>query len=157
MKLTESTLRKIVKRLVREGWDSNKTLTRTQIEDMLLQHAEGFLDGASGFEADLSGYNLSGMDLTRLYFDSLHAQGANFSNANLSGATFVQVNCRGADFRGADLSEANLDSVDLREAKFTTEFTAASSLINVVCDDEQLPYLIAHPGFSRQLSDYIGI
>ena len=63
--------------------------------------------------ADLSGYNLSGINL-----QEADLRGANLSGANLSNANLQQANLRGANLNetnlsDADLRGANLDNVDL--------------------------------------------
>ena len=61
-----------------------------------------------GPQADLSGKNLSGKDLS-----GLDLSGSNLSGADLSEANLSNVNLRGADLSSADLRWANLKGADL--------------------------------------------
>lgn len=148
MKLTESTLRKIVKKLVKESL-GNK-ITPKSLDTMLKSHYAWLnQDYENGKEANLSGFDLSGMNLQSKEFAALDAIETNFAGSDLSNAIFDQVVCKKANFTGAILSGAVFNDVDLRGAQFTTEFLAAEEVREITCDDEQLPYLIACAGFSR--------
>lgn len=65
---------------------------------------------STGTQADLSGTNLSGADLSRTTL-----RGANLSGANLSGTNLSKADLRAATLSEADLSGANLRKTDLRE------------------------------------------
>ncbi len=95
---------------------------------------------------DLSGANLSGMDLSEIRFNTANLIGvalseadlrrANFQSADLSGADLFKVdlfgaNLRRADLRGADLIRANLIEADLHEANLSEADFSWADLIRV--------------------------
>jgi uncharacterized protein YjbI with pentapeptide repeats len=87
---------------------------------------------------DLSGANLSGIDLspldvfTHLEMHLGNLSESNFSNADLGGAILVNTDMMDCNFQGASLSGcemwgANLDGANLRDALlYDTDFTEAS-------------------------------
>jgi uncharacterized protein YjbI with pentapeptide repeats len=78
----------------------------------------------------------------------------NFSNCVMRDVRFSDSHIKNTKFQGVDLTHANFagtlfDNCDIRGAKFTTELLQASELRNIVCDDDQLPWLFLHPKFRR--------
>jgi len=74
--------------------------------------------------ADLSGVNLSGMTLIGADLSGANLSEANLyevdlSGANLGGATFSEANLKGASLRGTSLRRSQLDRADLRGADLT--------------------------------------
>jgi|SRR2546421_2887819 len=77
--------------------------------------------------ADLSGVNLSGVDLNLAIFANTNLSDANLTRANLAGADLSEAFLQGTNFTGANLSGANLSealvgmtvfgNVDLRTVK----------------------------------------
>jgi hypothetical protein len=67
-------------------------------------------------DADLSGANLSAVDLRRADLILADFHGANLSGANLSEADLSMADLRGANLSGANLSRANLSEADLSGA-----------------------------------------
>jgi uncharacterized protein YjbI with pentapeptide repeats len=136
MKLTESTLRKIVRKLIREKvWDvdlgyiddvvsgvrpndwSGVRPSEQEIQGILSRHKlwrNRRESGQQGQQANLAGADLSGMMLSG--YDFLKV---NMSNANLSKTNFDGSDLYGVNFTGANLSNANLAGTDLGEANFT--------------------------------------
>lgn len=70
-----------------------------------------------GNTPDLSGANLSEMDLRDVRLSFAKLEGACFKGSNLRSAYFVQADLRGADLRDADLDEAHLDRSVLMDAQ----------------------------------------
>ena len=66
--------------------------------------------------ADLTGADLSRVNLIRAQFNMANLSGARFLLANLSGATFFLANLSRANLNGANLSEASLRDANLSEA-----------------------------------------
>ena len=80
------------------------------------------LSGADISNADLSGTNLSGAVLSGANLSGSTLTGSNLSGTNLSGATMTGADMsgstlRGADLSGADLSGATMTNADLSGAK----------------------------------------
>jgi uncharacterized protein YjbI with pentapeptide repeats len=69
--------------------------------------------------ADLSGANLSGLDLIQADLSAVLAPNANFSGAKLGQATLSGAVLRGANFQDADLSQATLTGADFSGANLT--------------------------------------
>ncbi len=86
------------------------------------------LSGANLFKADLSGVdlseanlseaNFSGANLSRANLFRVDLRGANLSRANLFRVDLSRANLSGADLRGVDLSEADLSGVEMHNVKF---------------------------------------
>lgn len=89
----------------------------------IIQKHEQYLNSGGGKYADLSGQDLSGLDLRRADLRFVNLSGAdlrgsnlervNLSDANLRIANFQDANLRGANLRGINLQDANLEGVDL--------------------------------------------
>jgi hypothetical protein len=83
------------------------------------------------FEADLSGFNFSNVNFSRVCLIGANLKRANLSSADLSGAyasgaNLSEANLKGADLSSANLSEANFTGADLTAAKVeATDLTAA--------------------------------
>ncbi|MBD2056125.1 pentapeptide repeat-containing protein [Oculatella sp. FACHB-28] len=83
------------------------------------------------FEADLSGFDLSHVNFSRVCLIGANLKRANLSGAELdgayaSGANLSEANLSGANLRSANLSEANLNGADLTSAQLeATDLTAA--------------------------------
>ena len=96
------------------------------LKEILKKH-KMWLNGEEGGEranlinANLSGVNLTGVDLSEADLNGVNLSNAdlrytNLRGANLSGADLNNANLRNADLRGADLRDANLWNVNLRNA-----------------------------------------
>jgi uncharacterized protein YjbI with pentapeptide repeats len=70
------------------------------------------LSGLPLSKADFTGANLSGADLSGADLSKVNLSGANLSGADLSGASLFKANLSGAKLESADLSEAKLKGVD---------------------------------------------
>jgi uncharacterized protein YjbI with pentapeptide repeats len=89
-----------------EGESQSQSLSEPQfykitqeLQDILEAHQKWLATkGKSGQQADLSGYDFQGLDLT----------GANLLNTKLQGANFTGANLLRADFRDANLEDADL-------------------------------------------------
>ena len=100
---------------------SIKTITKSELNEILNKHALWLICDPNGSKADLRGANLrfanlSGADLSGADLRGADLRFANLSVANLSGANLSGVNLLGvilykANLRGADLSGANLSIV----------------------------------------------
>lgn len=75
--------------------------------------------GAKLIQADLSGIDLSGTDLSQANLIGADLRRSDLSGANLSEACLVEANLRKADLSGANLSGANLNEATLEEANLS--------------------------------------
>ena len=71
---------------------------------------------ATVVNADWSGRDLSGIDLSSATLLNTNLSGAILNRADLSTATVMQVNLTGTSLRGADLRDAVIASTDLSVA-----------------------------------------
>ena len=94
-----------------------------ELKTILDDHAK-WLRGDGGKQANLSGANLSGADLSE----------ANLSGANLSWANLSEANLRGANLAGADLSEANLSWANLAGANLSWANLSEANLAGAIID-----------------------
>jgi len=72
-------------------------------------------------DANLSGSDLAGVDLTTTILLGVNLSGANLSGANLSEVDLTNANLTGADLSNANLSGGKLDLADLSDAKGVTD------------------------------------
>jgi len=72
------------------------------------------IEGETARGADLSGKNLSGVDL-----GNADLRGTNLSGANLAGADFSNADLRGANLKDANLEGARFDEANLEGAQLT--------------------------------------
>ena len=93
-----------------------KTITATDIKDILARHKMWINGNPLGERADLRYANLSNADLRNANLSNADLRVADLSNANLRVADLRNANLRVADLRNADLSNANLRVADLRYA-----------------------------------------
>lgn len=81
---------------------------------------------------DLTGLDLTGMNLAQANFASADLARTNFTKTDLTGANFTEADLTGADFTEADLTGANLiGSKGLSEANFTEATLARASFSRV--------------------------
>ncbi len=66
---------------------------------------------------DLSGADLSGLELIGANLNKTILYGANLYSANLSGANLSRADLRASNLYGSEIGNANLSGADLREAK----------------------------------------
>ena len=88
--------------------------------EMLKQGVEKWNDWRwerGDMSVDLSGANLSGMNLNRAHLDKVNLSGADLSNANLREAKLSGSDLSGADLKGADLRQAYMWNTNLSDAK----------------------------------------
>ena len=105
--------------------------------------------------ADLSDANLSGTDLSEVNMIGANLSGTNLSEANLIGAylsdanlsdtSLIGANLRGANLRGADLSDANLRGADLSYANLRSASLIGANLSDVTSNFKTLGYHLACP------------
>ena len=100
------------------------TLTTTELQTILTNHAK-WVAGVPGAKladlsrADLSGADLSYANLSRANLSRANLHGADLHGAILYGAYLSRADLSGADLSGADLRYANLHDANLRGAKLT--------------------------------------
>lgn len=130
-------------------------MNSTQLKEILHQH-ELWVRDEGGNKAELyPGTDLSEGDLSYAVLEEASLSGVKLHKADLRGAILVGVDLSKADLTEADFTDADLhgtdfSGADLRGAKFTTEMRIAGGLLKVMCDDDQLPWLIGHEYFSRR-------
>ncbi|MCI4435426.1 MAG: pentapeptide repeat-containing protein [Ignisphaera sp.] len=96
--------------------------TREQLQKIIALHKK-WLDKEDGgiranfSEADLSGEDLSNVNLYWANFSMANLIGTNFSGSNLSRVNFIRANLSEANFTGAKLSGADF-SMAIGEAKY---------------------------------------
>ena len=88
--------------------------------------------------ADLSGFYLPGVNLSksnlvgahlgRAYLSDADMSGANLVDINLSRAVLSTANMKGSNLRAADLGGANMHGADLREANLDSTYLFGASL-----------------------------
>ncbi|MEN0109229.1 MAG: pentapeptide repeat-containing protein, partial [Planctomycetota bacterium] len=88
----------------------------TQVAKVLGRHAKWLAGEPHGVQANLSEANLSGANLRGANLSEANLSGANLRWADLSGANLREANLRWADLHGANLREANLRWADLHGA-----------------------------------------
>lgn len=84
-------------------------MSNEEIKHILNLHKQYVSGDPSGVRANLSGFDLSGID-----FEDFDLRGANLINVNFGGANLGYVN-----FGGAHLTNANFDGACLRSANFS--------------------------------------
>lgn len=67
------------------------------------------------FEAELSGANLSGVNLAYVDFHKANLSQANLSHSNLHGARMTEANLYGTNFVKADLTETQIEDAIIKE------------------------------------------
>ena len=110
-----------------------------------VQMTNSVLDGADFTDADLrrasfanstgefptmTRANLSGANLSKVYFLSPDLEGAKFVKAILSGAELPEAQLMGANLTGANLTNADLRYADLTGAKLTGAILTGAKLGN---------------------------
>ncbi len=81
------------------------------------EKGEKTADGDYAF-VDLSGQNLSGIDLRGAYLEYADLSHTNLSGSNLSRAILAHADLTGTDLAGANLTGANLGAATLKETRF---------------------------------------
>jgi hypothetical protein len=102
---------------------------------------------------DLRELDARGLVMRDAVFERSNLEGVLFIGADARVVTFLWCRLRNCDFTAADLTGASFEAADLRGAKFGAEMLTVGCLWDVICDDEQLPWLISHPKFSRRMSE----
>jgi uncharacterized protein YjbI with pentapeptide repeats len=88
------------------------------------------LSGMWWHNADLSGANLTGADLTGADLLQADLSGANLTGADLTGADLLQADLSGANLTGANLTGANLTGANLTETDLTGANLDGANLTN---------------------------
>ncbi|MBC1219168.1 pentapeptide repeat-containing protein [Nostoc sp. UCD121] len=90
-----------------------------------------------GITSDLSGINLTCADLNEANLTGVNLEGANLSNANLTCANLNQSNLTNVDLSGANLSEAFLECAELdgTNMRWANLFRAEIRVSDVFCPD----------------------
>ena len=127
-----------------------------QLQEILRLHELWMQDDDEGRRiellpgTDLNEADLAGVDLLEASLSGVKLRGANLQRTCLSGVDLSEADLTGADLTGADMHGVDFCKADLRGAKFTHEIRNAGGLLEVLCDDDQLPWLIGHEYFSRR-------
>lgn len=90
-----------------------------EIQKILEDHEKWLDDPDTGKQADLSGKDLSGLDLKGAYLSEADLENTNLKGANLEGAEFDSCNLKDADFSGANLKNASFHDADTEDADFS--------------------------------------
>jgi len=95
-------------------------MTKDDLKNLIEDHKLWLKsNGKKGVPADLSGANLSGIDLSEVNLLLAKLSGVNFSGATLVLADLSQADLSGANLSGADLSGADLLLTDFSDADFS--------------------------------------
>jgi len=135
--------------------------TQKELKDVLKRHKAWIKGSLEGEKANLSGADLSGMeleqwvslydaDLTGINLSRAHLVGVDFELANLRGANLTYANftaanlgyadLRDADLSWADLTKANLHGADLRYANLRRAQLTNANLYGARLDGANLNY-----------------
>lgn len=76
------------------------------------------LQNANFANANLKGFNFSGINLDNAIFREANLNGAKFSSSSLNGADFTNANLNSVDFKNAKLFGANFTNTNLNGANF---------------------------------------
>ena len=101
-----------------------------EVKAVLLGHREWARTGR-GRPADVSFWDLSGLNLTKVNLRQAKLVGAGMSRTKLIEANFEQADLFSADLEGADLTRANLLGADLRGANLHAAVLAHANLTGV--------------------------
>jgi uncharacterized protein YjbI with pentapeptide repeats len=86
------------------------------------------LSGADLTQLNLTGVNLRGADLSGATLSQANLTNADLTGANLEGAVLNSVNLSGASLTGANLKSASLENADLSYAGFISANLEAANL-----------------------------
>jgi uncharacterized protein YjbI with pentapeptide repeats len=86
--------------------------------------------GNDGKQANLSGWDLSGLDLAERDLREINFEDTQLAKANLYWAKLDRANLRGANLQEADLSRANLQGANLRRANLEKADLTEANLRN---------------------------
>lgn len=113
-----------------------KTITTSELQDILYKHRLWLRHEVGGSCANLSNTDLFGENLSNVDLSGANLFGANLSNANLS-----DVNLSRADLTNADLSNTNLFRADLSRANLSKANLLGANLYGVNLYDIK-PYFL---------------
>ncbi len=91
-----------------------------------------------GGKLDLSGANLSGMNLMFMEWGGADLSAADLSGSNLGGATIWNAKCVGTNFSGADLSGVAFSNTDLSGANLSGATLPGAFFNGATMDDANL-------------------
>ena len=89
-----------------------------EIQKILEDHEKWLDDPDTGKQADLSGKDLSGLDLKGAYLSEADLENTNLKGANLEGAELDSCNLKDADFSGANLKNASFYDAEMEDVSF---------------------------------------
>ena len=104
-------------------------------------------------EANLSGADLSGADLSEANLREANLSGANLREANLRGANLSDADLREANLRGANLSEVN--GVDCAQLNFSSHGEKGRRITAIKINEEILVICGCFNGTVSELRKYI--
>jgi len=106
-----------------------RTLTKTELENILELHKKWLLDFDKGIEPNRGvKANLSGFDLSCMNLDSVDLSMADLSKSNLSKCDLNHANLYGADLHETNLSNAGLYSANLNYTRLYNSNLSCSNL-----------------------------
>ena len=113
-------------------------LVGAQAASLRDQVVQGHREGKSFFAVDLTGAELSGLDLSGADFTHAWLESANLSGAILQGCCFEGAVLAHADLTGADLTAARLAHANLGRATLKTTRLVKADLTGAVLNDTAL-------------------
>jgi hypothetical protein len=105
-----------------------KTYTTDELKQILANHKLWRVGDALGKRANLSGADLSYVDLSGANLRGANLAWANLSGANLRGANLSYIDLPGVNLRGADLSHVNLSGANLSRANLSRANLSGANL-----------------------------
>ncbi|MCG3771455.1 MAG: Secreted effector protein PipB [Nitrosomonadaceae bacterium] len=114
-----------------------KTITATELKNILASHKLWSELGEEGIRADLEGVNLESSNLEGVNLEGAWLKGANLKCANLRGANLENADLTDANLYYAELTGANLTGADLTGANLSRANLAGTILENTAADSAQ--------------------
>ncbi|WP_437723515.1 DUF2169 domain-containing protein [Sorangium sp. So ce861] len=149
----------LVREEVKRAREAGESLARTDLTGADLSHLDlsGLVFTESLLErVDLTGADLTGADLRDATLARARLDGANFGRAGLAGANLALARARGASFAGADLTGAVLHQADLEGANLRGARLARVDLSEASLKDADLGEISA-PETNFMNNDFSGV
>lgn len=113
-------------------------MKQSELDEILDSHKKWLNKGAKGKRANLTGFDLKGLNFRNANLNYVILNDADLRNTNLTQASLASADLRGVDLRRAHLIRTNFTGADLRGADLRYTILRSANLFSANLHDSKL-------------------